>query len=202
MIDKPREAEREAYEHALASNPNARFWNATDAMFWAWQARAALAQQDAQAVPQGYKLVPVEPTPEMKERSQRAMLWAGWDAAYAELLNAAPTPPAQQTQAATDVLTERRRQIDGEGWTSAHDDEYLLPGSLAEAAACYAISSVSVAERKKAAPHGWPWAIKWWKPTTPRRDLVKAGALILAEIERLDRAHATPQMQQLKGQSE
>ena len=28
----------------------------------------------------------------------------------------------------------------------------------------------------------------WFKPTTPRRDLVKAGALIIAEIERLDRA--------------
>ncbi|MEB3421767.1 hypothetical protein VK682_24660 [Salipiger manganoxidans] len=34
----------------------------------------------------------------------------------------------------------------------------------------------------------WPWDRKWWKPTTPRRDLVKAGALIVAEIERLDRA--------------
>jgi hypothetical protein len=31
-------------------------------------------------------------------------------------------------------------------------------------------------------------ADEWWKPTNRRRDLVKAGALILAEIERLDRA--------------
>ena len=34
----------------------------------------------------------------------------------------------------------------------------------------------------------WPWLSSWWKPSTNRRDLVKAGALILAEIERLDRA--------------
>lgn len=36
----------------------------------------------------------------------------------------------------------------------------------------------------------WPWDESWWKPTNRRRDLVKAGALILAEIERLDRAEA------------
>lgn len=36
--------EREAFEKALANNPEARFWNTTDSMFWAWKARAALAQ--------------------------------------------------------------------------------------------------------------------------------------------------------------
>ncbi|EMM2964108.1 hypothetical protein RFP09_002664 [Pseudomonas aeruginosa] len=33
----------------------------------------------------------------------------------------------------------------------------------------------------------WPWDEQWWKPTTVRRDMVKACALALAEIERLDR---------------
>ena len=33
-------------------------------------------------------------------------------------------------------------------------------------------------------------ALAKWQPTTSRRDLVKAGALVLAEIERLDRAAA------------
>lgn len=37
-------------------------------------------------------------------------------------------------------------------------------------------------------PRNWPWHRVWWKPSTRRRNLVKAGALILAEIERLDRA--------------
>jgi hypothetical protein len=39
-------------------------------------------------------------------------------------------------------------------------------------------------------PGGWDWS--WFKPTTPRRDLVKAGALIVAEIERLDRTTPAP----------
>jgi len=40
----------------------------------------------------------------------------------------------------------------------------------------------------------WPikWMAAWFKPTDPRRDLVKAGALCIAEIERLDRALTPP----------
>jgi hypothetical protein len=35
----------------------------------------------------------------------------------------------------------------------------------------------------------WPWSKKWWKPSSdPIRNLVKAGALIAAEIDRLQRA--------------
>jgi hypothetical protein len=38
-------------------------------------------------------------------------------------------------------------------------------------------------------PVRWPqgWA-GWWKPKLRRENLVRAGALIIAEIERLDRA--------------
>lgn len=57
-----------------------------------------------------------------------------------------------------DVVSERRRQIYEEGWSPEHDDEHT-DGSLADAAA-------------------------WDR----RRDLVRAAALIVAEIERLDRA--------------
>jgi hypothetical protein len=59
---------------------------------------------------------------------------------------------------------------------------------LAVAAACYALSAAGC--RTEALWQIWPrsWSISWLKPTNPRRDLVKAGALILAEIERLDRA--------------
>ncbi|EBP0408322.1 hypothetical protein JN58_23590 [Salmonella enterica] len=39
-------------------------------------------------------------------------------------------------------------------------------------------------------PVNWPLSSVWWKPSSPRGDLVKAGALILAEIERGDRAVA------------
>lgn len=37
--------------------------------------------------------------------------------------------------------------------------------------------------------YNWPrsWSRAWWKPKNPRRDLVRAAALLIAEIERLDR---------------
>ena len=93
------------------------------------------------------------------------------------------------TQAARDVLAERQRQVSAEGWSREHDDEHSR-GELAQAAACYATSSVPYEVDGEPLP-SWPWEKSWWKPTTPRRDLVKAGALILAEIERIDRATLT-----------
>jgi hypothetical protein len=100
------------------------------------------------------------------------------------------------TEAARDVLGERQRQVSGEGWTEAHDDGWQY-GVLSQAAACYINWGSGSRVPHGTAPSDWPWSIGWWKPTTPRRDLVKAGALILAEIERIDRlasyrASATP----------
>ena len=86
------------------------------------------------------------------------------------------------TQAVLDVLAERRRQVDAKGWTPEHDDEHVA-GELATAGASYALVAVGYG---LLALRTWPWPAGL-KPTTPRRDLVKAGALILAEIERLDR---------------
>lgn len=93
----------------------------------------------------------------------------------------------EMTQAALDILEERRRQVETEGWTPEHDDEHSK-GEMAAAAACYALNA-SV-PMPKLMPSYWPWATEWWKPTNPRRDLVKSAALLLAEIERLDRAAA------------
>lgn len=87
-------------------------------------------------------------------------------------------------EAGRDVLAERQRQIEKEGWTPEHDDEHSN-GELADAAACYA---GTLSSRWVTPPTGWPWGEKWWKPSTDRRRmLIKAGALILAEIERLNR---------------
>lgn len=83
-----------------------------------------------------------------------------------------------------DVISERQRQRAIEGWTSEHDDAYQN-SELADAAACYAINAHN---QGFSTPAHWPWAPYWWKQSGPRRDLVKAGALILAEIERIDRA--------------
>lgn len=111
------------------------------------------------------------------------------------------TPAAEQlTDAARDVLAERRRQVEDEQWTPEHDDRYRHR-QLAMAAACYAAavpvhdvldcSDGRIEKRVPAVSRAWPWAKAWWKPGTARQNLVKAGALILAEIERLDRATAT-----------
>lgn len=86
------------------------------------------------------------------------------------------------SQAVLDVAAERRRQVDAKGWTPEHDDEHVA-GELATAGASYALVAVGYG---LLALRTWPWPAGL-KPTTPRRDLVKAGALILAEIERLDR---------------
>lgn len=82
-----------------------------------------------------------------------------------------------------DVIAERQRQINVEGWSPEHDDAHGN-GEMAIAASCYAYQAAIPAITL---PWRWPWHPKWWKPTNSRRDLVKAGALILAEIERLDR---------------
>ena len=87
-----------------------------------------------------------------------------------------------------DIGKERLRQIDREGFSPESDDGYL-DGELLRAAACYLLNLV-VPKSPHRWPGLWPWPSLWWKPTNPRRDLVKAGALILAEIERLDRAAA------------
>jgi hypothetical protein len=86
--------------------------------------------------------------------------------------------------AARDVLAERQRQISVEGWTTEHDDQYQ-DDELSCAAACYAMSSGSGDCKPM---NFWPWNYSWWKPAGERGNLVKAGALILAEIERIDRA--------------
>lgn len=85
-----------------------------------------------------------------------------------------------------DVIAERQRQRAIEGWTSEHDDAYQN-SELADAAACYAINAHN---QGFSTPANWPWAPEWWKQSGARRDLVKAGALILSEIERIDRAAA------------
>lgn len=100
------------------------------------------------------------------------------------------------TTAARDVLAERQRQIHAEGWTPQHDDDHKA-GELARAAGLYASNAgtamhfgttdTTICENT---PYGWPWACEWWKPKNARHDLVKAAALILAEIERMDRAGA------------
>lgn len=92
---------------------------------------------------------------------------------------------AQRCEAAVDVLKERCRQVEEEGYETERDDaftDYQLP----RAAVCYAIKAAGLPSHR--ATLYWPFAPAEFKPTDRRGSLVKAAALLLAEIERIDRA--------------
>lgn len=121
--------------------------------------------------------------------SRREMDSGGWT-----LNNAPPVRSGDLLSGVELIAEERQRQISQEGWTPEHDDNHDRC-ELAKAAACYAIQTVEArhlagtVDYLNAPPLGeWPWDEAWWKPKDPIRDLVKAGALIAAEIDRLRRA--------------
>lgn len=90
-------------------------------------------------------------------------------------------------QAMSLVRAERNRQKEVEGWSIEHDDAHA-DGAMALAAGIYFLHAEGrCTMREDGIPMGWPWDAAWWKPKTPERDLVRAGALYLAEQERLQR---------------
>lgn len=86
------------------------------------------------------------------------------------------------------IAEERKRQIEVEGWDSEHDKIANNDEQLAEAAALYALPEIRRTYEYDV-NNLWPWNKKWWKPTPNDRirELAKAGALIAAEIDRLQR---------------
>lgn len=90
------------------------------------------------------------------------------------------------------IAEERKRQIENEGWTADHDAIHNR-GELAKAAACYCLAE-SLRNDHPSARDGmpivryWPFSPDWWKPSANNRikELQKAGALIAAEIDRLN----------------
>lgn len=84
------------------------------------------------------------------------------------------------------IAEERKRQIEIEGWTAEHDAKYVC-GELTDAAVCYAIRGYWRTRYDSFLKIVWPWDPKWWKPSQDDRirELAKAGALIAAEIDRL-----------------
>jgi hypothetical protein len=96
--------------------------------------------------------------------------------------------------AARNVLAERQRQVNREGYSHENDDAHIL-GELGAYAAFYAMPPAARDWPAEGTGYGATWGeaiVPWnWaapKPGDRRGELVKAGALILAEIERLDRA--------------
>lgn len=78
---------------------------------------------------------------------------------------------------AVDVLLERQSQQSEFGFDEEHD-AYNNKGELVQAATCYLSNNDEY----------WPigWHRRWWKPRDYRKNLVKAAALLLAEIDRID----------------
>jgi Lar family restriction alleviation protein len=127
--------------------------------------------------------------------------WTKAEAISAWNLRTSPPPSGDAGEVTDEIAAERRRQIEVERWAPEHDDKHER-GEMASAAGVYALAAGShdyrwvlrgspVNDYLAAAMKLWPWDVSWFKPTDRRRDLVKAGALIVAEIERLDRALPT-----------
>lgn len=100
------------------------------------------------------------------------------------------------------IALERERQVEEEGITAEHDSAEHFDGSLAQAARCYAQAAVATYfpdrvtfngyRPGEGTPYDWPWLSDDWKPSGDAvRDLVRAGALIAAEIDRLNSREST-----------
>ncbi len=119
-----------------------------------------------------------------------------------ELSNKAQAPWQDIATAPKDgttlIAAERQRQVTQEDWSPEHDDAHRY-GELVTAAMCYAIHAshqtrgAMSSEQELVIKSRWPWERRWWKPSDdPIRNLVKAGALIAAEIDRLKRSALPP----------
>ncbi len=156
---------------------------------------AAPVAQAQHSVPEGFR----ELLEMLVASDLRKIRYAGaWrrevhDRASSILALLAAAPGMEVPQAWLDVQAERRRQVEAEGWTPEHDDEHACD-EIAAFACFYAMppaardwdtSSTGYGDTLGEAilPEGW-------EPKTGdrRREMVKACALTLAEIERLDRA--------------
>jgi len=108
-----------------------------------------------------------------------------------EHVNEPQMPPSAPV---ADIVAERIRQVTL-GYDAAHDDEHD-EGEIALAAACYAAPQMIYVDESNSDDRGEyrfvdPWPFDWTEDKRRwydrRRQLVIAGAMIIAEIERLDR---------------
>jgi len=90
------------------------------------------------------------------------------------------------------IVAERLRQVVGEGWSGDHDDGHV-GGELRNAAIAYAMACDPRAGENAASVFPSCWGPGCFKPADdPIRNLVRAGALIAAEIDRLTRLKRCP----------
>ena len=88
------------------------------------------------------------------------------------------------------IADERQRQIEMEGYKANHDD-YQIYNELTIAAACYAVNKIvpKISVQDINGSDAFPWADKYDKRDKHDRlrSLAISGALIAAEIDRLQR---------------
>ena len=93
------------------------------------------------------------------------------------------------SKAVDDIVAERQRL---EELGLPPKERRYRPSDLPKAAAAYALAGVQRYANDGWPELFWPWPRTRFRPTRPRDNLVRAAALILAEIERLDRLAARP----------
>ena len=113
----------------------------------------------------------------------------------------------EPTDGAALIAAERARQVAAEGWTLEHDALFHTQGELAWAATCYAAPKTVYRQQYVGTDFVFsePWPASydagmhrgeggwgpWRRPDCDRiTELVRAGALIAAEIDRLQRIRA------------
>lgn len=84
------------------------------------------------------------------------------------------------------ILGARGFQVQIKGYTPEHDERHAN-GELLRAALCYLTLPELRVESGNGLPLGWPWGSQAWQPGEPRENLVRGGALAMAERERLQR---------------
>ena len=100
------------------------------------------------------------------------------------------------------IAEERKRQIEFEGYTPQHDFEHTASEMISAAQAYLHSADLHILSESfdpsdswhktnepfywNEVKKYWPWDEKSFKPTTTLRDLVKAGAVIAAVIDRLN----------------
>lgn len=113
--------------------------------------------------------------------------------AATEALYPGATPPPQfsnadaaaerDTEGARLVADERWRQIREEGF-ELEDDLRYDPDTLARAAGSYLMAATADHPEEAPVPGAWPWDAETWKPSASKvRNLVKAAALLVAEVD-------------------
>lgn len=85
-----------------------------------------------------------------------------------------------------EIVAERQSQV-AKGYDAHHDREHESK-EMADAAGVYAL----IGDRPSVSKL-WPWAAKYLKPRSHRENCIRAAALLVAEIERLDAAQEGPQ---------